>query len=85
MIRAIGLNTATLAITLAGASLIAGRLGGLLWLIYTTLYGLIWSTYDAWSLTIRLPGALEGERPDNASPTDGERRHLRSATSGFER
>jgi hypothetical protein len=62
-IRAIGLNTATLAITLAGASLVAGRLGGLLWLIYTTLYCLIWSTYDAWSLTIRLPGTLEGERP----------------------
>jgi hypothetical protein len=85
MMRAIGLNTATLAITLTGASLVAGRLGGLLWLIYSTLYGLIWSTYDAWSLTIRLPGALEGERPDDSSHSDGQRRHLRSAASGFER
>jgi hypothetical protein len=67
MIRAVGLNTSTLAITLAGASLLVGRRGGLLWLIYTTLYSLIWSTYDAWSLTIRLPGALEGEQPDDAT------------------
>ena len=67
MLRVVGLNTATLAITLAGASLLVGRFGGLLWLIHTTLYSLIWSTYDAWSLTIRLPGALEGERPEDFS------------------
>jgi hypothetical protein len=65
ILRIIGLNSATLAITIAGASLVVGRFGGFLWLIYTTLYCLIWSTYDAWSLIIRLPGALEGERPDD--------------------
>ena len=63
-----GLNSATVAIGVAGVSLIAGRAGGLLWLIYTTLYCLIWSTYDAWSLIIRLPGALEGERPEDYAP-----------------
>jgi len=62
IVRIIGLNSATLAITVAGASLVVGRFGGLLWLIHTTLYSLLWSTYDAWSLIIRLPGTLEGER-----------------------
>ena len=65
ILRTLGLNSATIAIGLAGVSLIAGRSGGMLWLIYTTLYCLIWSTYDAWSLIIRLPGALEGERPED--------------------
>ena len=65
ILRTVGLNSATVAIGLAGVSLIAGRAGGLLWLIYTTLYCLIWSTYDAWSLIIRLPGALEGERSED--------------------
>jgi hypothetical protein len=65
IVRIIGLNSATLAITLAGASLVIGKLGGLLWLVYTTLYCLVWSTYNAWNLTIRLPGELEGERPSD--------------------
>ena len=66
ILRILGLNSATLAITLAGASLIIGKLGGLLWLLHTTLYCLVWSTYNAWSLTIRMPGALEGERPSDS-------------------
>jgi hypothetical protein len=65
ILRLIGLNSATLAITIAGASLVVGRFGGMLWLIHTTLYSLLWSTYDAWSLIIRLPGTLEGERSDD--------------------
>ena len=65
IIRIVALNSATLAITFTGASLIIERLGGLLWLIYSTLYCLIWSTYNAWTLTIRMPGALEGERADD--------------------
>jgi len=67
ILRLIGLNTATLAITLTGASLVIGRFGGLLWLIHSTLYGLIWSTYNAWTLTIRLPGVLEGEGAEDHS------------------
>ena len=71
IIRLIGLNSATLAITLAGASLVVGRLGGLLWLIHSTLYGLIWSTYNAWTLTIRLPGVLEGEQSEEPRKATG--------------
>ncbi len=49
---AYSLNSATLTITIAGASLVTGRLGGLLWLLPTVLICLVWSTYNAWSLTI---------------------------------
>ena len=62
MIRVVAATSAALAIGISGASLIAGHSGGLLWLVHTTLYCLVWPTYNAWSLTIRLPGALEGER-----------------------
>ena len=61
LMRLMVLNSATLAITIAGVSLVVGRLGGLLWLVHTTLICLVWSTYNAWSLTIRVPRALEGE------------------------
>lgn len=57
--RLIGLDSATLCITFAGASLLTGRMGGLLWLVPTILICLIWSTYNAWSLTI---DAMDAER-----------------------
>ena len=52
VMRLIGLDSATLCVTVAGASLITGRMGGLVWLVPTILICLIWSTYNAWSLTI---------------------------------
>ena len=51
--RLIGLNGATLAITIAGAGLVTRELGGLLWLVPTILTCLLWSTYSAWCLAIR--------------------------------
>ena len=51
--RLIGLNGATLAITIAGVGLVTRGLGGLLWLVPTILTCLLWSTYSAWSLAIR--------------------------------
>lgn len=51
-VRLLGLNGATVAITIAGLGLITGRFGGLLWLLPTILICLVWSTYNAWSLTI---------------------------------
>ena len=50
--RRLGFNSATLAITVAGAGLITGRLGGFLWLLPTIMVCLVWSTYNAWNLTI---------------------------------
>jgi len=50
--RLIGFDTAIVGITLAGVGLVTGRLGGFLWLLPTVLICLIWSTYNAWSLTI---------------------------------
>ncbi|MGE5834895.1 MAG: hypothetical protein ACM4AI_10475 [Acidobacteriota bacterium] len=51
--RLLGLNSATLAIGMAGAGLVTEKLGGMLWLVMTTLICLLWSTYNAWSLAIR--------------------------------
>jgi modulator of FtsH protease len=59
VMRLIGLDSATLCITLAGAGLVTGRMGGLLWLVPTILICLIWSTYNAWSLMI---DAMDAER-----------------------
>jgi hypothetical protein len=50
--RLIGLDTAILAITLGGASLVLGRFGGFLWLLWHVLICLVWSTYNAWNLAI---------------------------------
>jgi hypothetical protein len=47
------LNSATLAIAIAGVGLVTKGLGGLLWLVPTILTCLLWSTYNAWNLTIR--------------------------------
>jgi hypothetical protein len=55
--RLIVLNSATVAIGFAGGALILGRLGGFLWLVITILVNLVWSTYNAWSLTV---GAADG-------------------------
>jgi modulator of FtsH protease len=52
-LRLIGLNSATVAIAIAGVGLVTKGLGGLLWLVPTILICLLWSTYNAWSLTIR--------------------------------
>jgi hypothetical protein len=54
-------TSVTVVIGISGVSLIVGRHGGLLWLIPVALYGLIWPTFNAWILTIHLPGELEGE------------------------
>jgi hypothetical protein len=50
--RVMGLDFGILGITLAGIGLVTGRLGGILWLLPTILICLVWSTYNAWSLTI---------------------------------
>ncbi len=50
--RLLGLDVATLGITLAGVGLVTGRLGGFLWLLPTILICLVWSTYNAWSLVV---------------------------------
>jgi hypothetical protein len=50
--RLIGLNGATLAITVAGAGLLMRGFGGLLWLVPTVLICLLWSTANAWTLVI---------------------------------
>src|SRR5439155_437365 len=50
--RRIGFDTGIVGITLAGVGLVTARLGGLWWLLPTVLICLIWSTYNAWSLTI---------------------------------
>ncbi|HUL48688.1 MAG TPA: hypothetical protein VLT79_01600 [Gemmatimonadales bacterium] len=50
--RLIIVNSATLAITIAGVSLIIGRLGGMLWLLPHVLICLLWSTYNGWKLMI---------------------------------
>ena len=52
IVRLIGLNSANLAITIAGAGLLMRGLGGLLWLMLTILICLLWSTYNAWNLVI---------------------------------
>ena len=52
IVRLIGLDSATVAILIAGVSLVSGRFGGLLWLVPTMLICLVWSTYNAWRLTI---------------------------------
>ena len=50
--RLIGLNSATLAIAIAGAGLLMRGFGGLLWLVPTVLICLVWSTVNAWNLVI---------------------------------
>ena len=50
--RLVGLNSATLSITVAGVGLVTGKLGGFLWLLPTILICLVWSTNNAWSLAI---------------------------------
>src|SRR5258706_11373782 len=45
--RLIGLDTAIAGITLAGAGLVTGRLGGFLWLLPTVLICPIWATDKA--------------------------------------
>jgi hypothetical protein len=52
--RLIGLDTAILAISLGGVSLVIGRLGGFLWLLVHVLICLVWSTYNAWNLAIEV-------------------------------
>lgn len=52
-IRLIGLDSATVAIAIAGVGLVTRGLGGLLWLVPTIMTCLLWSAYNAWSLTIR--------------------------------
>ena len=53
MMRLVVLNSATVAIAIAGVGLVTEGLGGLLWLVHTILTFLLWSTYNAWSLLIR--------------------------------
>jgi hypothetical protein len=60
-LRIIAATSITVVLGISGTSLIAGRYGGLLWLIPCALYCLVWPTYNAWTLTIHLPGELEGE------------------------
>ncbi len=51
--RLVPLHLATLAVPAAGASLLVGRYGGLLWLLPTILVYLIWSTTNAWMLVVQ--------------------------------
>jgi len=69
--RLLGLNGATLSIAIGGVGLVTGRLGGLLWLLPNILIGLVWSTYNAWSLLLREaePGGVESGEP--ARPDSG--------------
>jgi hypothetical protein len=60
--RLVAIDSAIVAIALTGVSLVIGRFGGLLWMIYVTLSCLVWSTYNAWNLTIRVSAELEEER-----------------------
>lgn len=46
----------TVAIPVAGASLILGHYGGLFWLALTTLIYFPWSTINAWTLVIQAMG-----------------------------
>jgi len=51
-VHLIALNAVTIAIAVAGVGLLTNRLGGLLWLVPTILTCLLWSAYNAWSLTV---------------------------------
>jgi len=48
--RIAAIHAATLAVPLAGASLLAGRYGGLYWLVPTVLFYLVWAAYNGWVL-----------------------------------
>jgi len=50
------LHLGTLAILVAGISLIAGQFGGLFWLVPTVLIYLVWSLYNAWLLVVQIVG-----------------------------
>ena len=43
----------TLAIPIAGGSLMLGRYGGLYWLVITVLMYFLWSTINAWTLVVQ--------------------------------
>jgi modulator of FtsH protease len=53
MVRLVPLHLATLAVPIAGASLLLGRYGGLLWLVLTVLVYILWSIGNAWALIVQ--------------------------------
>lgn len=47
-------HVGTLAIPVAGVSLLLGRFGGLFWLVVTLLMFFLWATINAWTLVVRV-------------------------------
>jgi modulator of FtsH protease len=45
-------HVGTLAIPIAGASLLLGHYGGLFWLVFTVLIYFLWSSINAWTLVV---------------------------------
>ncbi len=56
-VRILPFNLATLAVLAAGGSLLAGRFGGLYWLVPTLLIYLLRSVLNAWTLLVRVAGS----------------------------
>lgn len=56
-VRLVPIHLATLAIPVAGASLLLNRFGGLLWLVLTVLIYLLWATANAWALIVQASDA----------------------------
>jgi hypothetical protein len=50
------LHLGTIAVMVAGISLIVGQFGGLFWLVPTVLIYLLWSLFNAWLLVVQAAG-----------------------------
>lgn len=70
------LHVATLAVPGAGASLLVGRGGGLLWLIPTVLIYITWAVANSWALLVLAAGGTAGD-----AETDTEDEKARSPTA----
>lgn len=62
IVRTAPLHLGTVALLIAGGSLLLGQGGGLFWLVPTTLTYLAWALSNAWQLTMRV-GSEDSESP----------------------
>jgi modulator of FtsH protease len=60
-LRNLLLNAATLAIVIAGLSLLIGRFGGLYWLLPTLVIYFLWAVINAWILVVRVQERARAE------------------------
>ena len=60
LLRDMTYNVGVVSIAIAGLGLVVESLGGLHWLVVTTLVFFVWSSLQAWSLLIEAPQAPPG-------------------------